>query len=356
MLTSLEHVQIPVQQMDRAISWYTEQLGFRLSSRDGDRIAFLTLPEGPLLMLWQTNDDLTNAHYHSWLHQFSLVKRCPIHQIDLADSCPRCFKKIPFMLSDKGLSDAFTCICGYKLADFTLIHWSEWNYPVNTRDDSVNKWFDGVRMRKPNRILFFPQSTSIEMISLAPTITSRFDGAKQQETKREYYSSQNFKDEIYNENKQCYKTIDRYIKKKFLKNHHVCILTLQELWMKENGGGYPPICPYAYAYVFWKHTLLRTDHFYDVRRGDEANPRKYLGTEFATQLFERYLIDYINKLFNHTNLYDVDNRKMFHWIINRITTEMCLNFFYQWLVIKIMIERSLPKTVFKHHADVSFMI
>ncbi|RAV20433.1 VOC family protein [Paenibacillus contaminans] len=63
MLTSLEHMQIPVRQMDRAISWYTEFLGFRLSSRDGDRIAFLTLPEGPLLMLWQTQDDSTYAHY-----------------------------------------------------------------------------------------------------------------------------------------------------------------------------------------------------------------------------------------------------------------------------------------------------
>ncbi|QHT62553.1 VOC family protein [Paenibacillus lycopersici] len=63
MLTSLEHVQIPVKQMDRAISWYTEQLGFRLSSRDGDRIAFLALPDGPLLMLWQTNDDLTYAQF-----------------------------------------------------------------------------------------------------------------------------------------------------------------------------------------------------------------------------------------------------------------------------------------------------
>nr|WP_256252562.1 VOC family protein [Paenibacillus sp. UNC496MF] len=48
--------------MDRAISWYTDRLGFRLSSRDGDRIAFLTLPERPLLMLWQTDDDSTNAH------------------------------------------------------------------------------------------------------------------------------------------------------------------------------------------------------------------------------------------------------------------------------------------------------
>lgn len=63
MLTSLEHVQIPVQQMDRAISWYTEQLGFKLNSRDGDRIAFLTLPEGPLLMLWRTEDDSSYAHY-----------------------------------------------------------------------------------------------------------------------------------------------------------------------------------------------------------------------------------------------------------------------------------------------------
>jgi catechol 2,3-dioxygenase-like lactoylglutathione lyase family enzyme len=63
MLTSLEHVQIPVRQMNRAISWYTGQLGFQLSRRDGDRIAFLTMPEGPLLMLWQTNDDSTHAHY-----------------------------------------------------------------------------------------------------------------------------------------------------------------------------------------------------------------------------------------------------------------------------------------------------
>lgn len=63
MLTSLEHVQIPVRQMDRAISWYTEHLGFRLSSRDDERIAFLTLPEGPILMLWQTNDHSTYAHY-----------------------------------------------------------------------------------------------------------------------------------------------------------------------------------------------------------------------------------------------------------------------------------------------------
>lgn len=49
--------------MERAISWYVDHLGFRLSSRDGDRIAFLTLPEGPLLMLWQTEDEASHAHF-----------------------------------------------------------------------------------------------------------------------------------------------------------------------------------------------------------------------------------------------------------------------------------------------------
>ncbi|WP_274653310.1 VOC family protein [Paenibacillus humicola] len=63
MLASLEHVQIPVRQMDRAIAWYTEQLGFQLKSRDGNRIAFLHLPEGPHLMLWQTEDESAAANF-----------------------------------------------------------------------------------------------------------------------------------------------------------------------------------------------------------------------------------------------------------------------------------------------------
>lgn len=62
MLLTIEHVQIPVRQMDRAVSWYTEHLGFCLDGRDGSRIAFLRLPEGPMLMLWETPDE-TYAHY-----------------------------------------------------------------------------------------------------------------------------------------------------------------------------------------------------------------------------------------------------------------------------------------------------
>ncbi|WP_144023472.1 MULTISPECIES: hypothetical protein [Paenibacillus] len=79
-------------------------------------------------------------------------------------------------------------------------------------------------------------------------------------------------------------------------------------------------------------------------------------------------INYIkDKLFLHTNYSDVDNRRMLHMILNRYTSEICLNFFYQWLSIakegsrravappwiqiEQMIEMSLPSLIFKLDSD-----
>lgn len=311
--------------------------------------------------------DCMRMGYHSWLHQFALVHICPIHQIKLISSCPGCLNEIPFLLSDIRLNDPFTCKCGYKLADFTNTLWSEWNIPVNITDDSVSEWIEPVRKNDYDRLLFLPRSASVQMFSLDPIIRSKYFYGAKQKSKREYSISQEFKDDVYIENKRCFRAIDRYIRRKFLKKHRTCILTLQEL-RKQEKGEFPPICPFAYAYVFWKHTLLQTEHFYKFRRDNEINTRKYLGFEFSTQLLERIIVDFKDKLFEITNLYAVDNREMFHWIINRITSELCLNYFYQWLEIaaegaeqirvpdwnqiRIMLEKSLPNIIFEHYADV----
>ncbi|TBL69065.1 hypothetical protein [Paenibacillus thalictri] len=150
-------------------------------------------------------------------------------------------------------------------------------------------------------------------------------------------------------------------------NHHICLHTLKEL-RKQEEGEFPQICPYAYAYVFWKHTLLRTDHFYTLIRADETNRKTYEGFEYATQLIQKHIIDFKEKLFNHTNLYEFDNRRLFDWIVNRFTSDLCLNYFYQWLEIakkgseqirvpdwnKVswMIENSIPKMIFKLKSNV----
>jgi predicted lactoylglutathione lyase len=62
-LTKLEHMQIPVKDLDESINWYVSNLGFQLTGKSQEHHhAFLTLEEGPMLMLWETKDE-TNANF-----------------------------------------------------------------------------------------------------------------------------------------------------------------------------------------------------------------------------------------------------------------------------------------------------
>ncbi|MBD2865382.1 hypothetical protein [Paenibacillus oceani] len=221
-----------------------------------------------------------------------------------------------------------------------------------------------------DRLLFISRSVSVDMFNLKPAITSRFPGGEhiKKITKRDYSLSKKFKEHVYDENKQCFRAIDRFVRKKYLANHHICLHTLQQL-RKEKEGAFPQICPYAFAYVFWKHTLLQTDHFHTAIRADETNRRTYDGFEFATQLIQNHINDFKEKLFGHTNLYEFDNRRLFDWIVNRFTSDLCLNYFYKWLEIAkdgseqirvpdwnqvlIMATKSIPNMIFKHKFNVN---
>lgn len=57
-LKSLFHMQIPVKNLEDSVAWYKDILGFTLRE-NYDTCAFLELPSGPPLMLWQTTDDTT---------------------------------------------------------------------------------------------------------------------------------------------------------------------------------------------------------------------------------------------------------------------------------------------------------
>ncbi|MMZ43443.1 hypothetical protein D1872_49920 [compost metagenome] len=266
---------------------------------------------------------ITNG-YHSWLHQFSLVHSCPIHQIDLLSSCPKCLNQIPFLISDFALNEPFTCKCGCKLADFGCTPWSKWNLEVDIADSSVSKWIEESGGDDFNRLLFIPHISSIQHFTLEPRVKSKyFFGAKVVSMEDNLYRDE-FDDEVYTENSRCFKAIDQYIRRKFIKKHLKCILMLQELRKNENEE-FPPICPYAYAYVFWKKTLLRREHFYN----NLVISRRKPGITVVTELIESIIDDYKTMLFAHTNLSTYDNKEMFHWVINRVTSELCLNYFYE---------------------------
>jgi hypothetical protein len=321
----------------------------------------------PLPLRWC--EQCMRTGYHSWLHQFALVQHCPIHKIKLIDACPTCYNNIPFLLSDKSLGNPFTCRCGFKLADFTPNQWSRWKYPFQLSDNTVIEWLERAEegWGNNNRLLFIPRAASILMFCEAQVITCKFQGKRYDDTHRHYSISDEFIHDVYDENKRCFRTIDRYIKNKILYKHRNCIRNLQEL-RKHEEGEFPPICPYAYAYVYWKHTLLMTDQFYNEVKGDILKPRKFLGLELVTKLIEPHITCFKYKLFKHTNLYEIDNRRLVHWTINRYSSELCLNYFYQWLKIartgaeqvrvptwtevSRMIDNSQPQIIYKHHSDV----
>lgn len=63
------------------------------------------------------------------------------------------------------------------------------------------------------------------------------------------------------ENVEIYYTINRYLTKKYLTDHHKCVEQFVHL-LKEDNKEFPPICPIAYAFVNWSKYLLEKDHFY----------------------------------------------------------------------------------------------
>jgi catechol 2,3-dioxygenase-like lactoylglutathione lyase family enzyme len=61
-LSQLFHMQIPVPRLEDAIDWYERILGFRTTGKREGEHAFLHLPTGPMLMLWESSDE-TGANF-----------------------------------------------------------------------------------------------------------------------------------------------------------------------------------------------------------------------------------------------------------------------------------------------------
>lgn len=301
--------------------------------------------------------------YHSWLHQFVMVIRCPVHEVEILEACPDCQTRIPFLISDIALNEPFTCKCGFQYSNHaeSSVYWDK---PVKLLDEVVMNWLS-YDLEKSIRWLFLPRHTSLDMFTRVPLITSKPFIGHREKTRGDYYNTSAFRNELYQENVSAFRSIDRFIRKK-LKKHQTCILSLQEL-RKNEGDDFPNICPYAYAYVFWKHTLLQTEKFYKDQRSNDMKTSRHNGINVATILFEDEIKEYFKKIFDHTNLKEIENKPLIHWVLNKATGHLCLNYFQEWLsradqgskdvsvpkwneVMK-MKARSIPEMVFTHGSD-----
>lgn len=104
-----------------------------------------------------------NHGYHSLLHQFTLFKNCPIHSVKLAEECPVCKVKIPFLLSDTVMDKAFTCKCGHK---YSNLHWDQWIKNLTINDHRVYDWINKTdRDINNDPIIYIPSHIDFDVLN-----------------------------------------------------------------------------------------------------------------------------------------------------------------------------------------------
>ncbi|NOU90221.1 hypothetical protein GC102_31420 [Paenibacillus sp. LMG 31460] len=266
--------------------------------------------------------DCLNTGFHSWFHQFILVSKCPYHGTKLIAACPNCKEEIPFLLSNKRLSSPFTCVCGYILADFSIKLWSEWDKKFDITDPSVLRWISRKGGDEVNIWwLFMPQHGSIELLTES-NLTSSFLSV--QSIKRDgMQQTPILIEQIYFDNKSTFKSVDRHLRKTLLQKHSHCINQLWEMRLGDRGE-FPKICPYAYAYVFWRKSLLENEYFYRRNtRGEEIeSPRHF---EYTFQIATKLIFEELQYLFKELQRHKAAKELL--WILNKVTAQFCMNFF-----------------------------
>lgn len=60
-LTKVDHVQIPVRNLEESKEWYVKTLGFKERGGSSGDLLFLELSQGPILLLWRTEE---GSHNH----------------------------------------------------------------------------------------------------------------------------------------------------------------------------------------------------------------------------------------------------------------------------------------------------
>jgi hypothetical protein len=100
----------------------------------------------------------------------------------------------------------------------------------------------------------------------------------------------------------------------------------------EDPKEFPKICPYAYAYVFWRNSLLLNEYFYrhNTRTDNIVEPRRF---EYTLQLATKIIYKELQYLYKETRPQAATNASVQQliWIMKKITTQFCINFYNVWL-------------------------
>ncbi|WP_410768712.1 hypothetical protein [Fontibacillus sp. BL9] len=273
-----------------------------------------------------------SSGYHSWFHQFKLMNYCPFHNCELLEVCPYCKGQIPFLLSNKQMGKPFSCKCTYELSDFSKSLWDSWENQYSITDPATLQWLSMKESSHEGKYLFFPEVSDLKVLVDPSSIISKVL-LKQNENLvsiDDFYSLSSLSKELYKKNVDSFHTIDRYIRRKLVKDHLHCIRQFWDL-LKNEDEEFPEICPVAYAYVNWRKALLKSAHFY--RYSTRKNKVPLISGRYGYQLLTNSITDEIRSILDGFLMMKEEgvNRKILEWIQEQWTYQFSLNFFYNCL-------------------------
>lgn len=265
-------------------------------------------------------DKCIKEGYHSWFHQFKPLHTCVFHKLPLIKKCPCCLKTIPFILSNKQLDFAFNCICGFCIASFPPAGWNMWRGPKKL-DKSLLEWIEASKNQTQSWIAHPDYCNLNIMIDAAPEaiyhLTCDDTGGNQ---KIPYGSKHEFLEEICS---NAFQIFESGLLNGILSHHKECIMQLAELKKPNISSDFPVICPYAYAYVFFKKSISSKETFYN----DIFN-RKYSFPELIRKELTFFANQILRKQSKRSFLVHKD---LLIWILEKIVLQFCEKFFQNWL-------------------------
>ncbi|MBY3621005.1 hypothetical protein HGO21_15745 [Acinetobacter sp. CUI P1] len=211
--------------------------------------------------------------YHSWLHQFKLLQKCSFHNCDLIDTCPKCNRKIPFLLSNKQMGEPFTCKCSYRMGDFNESLWSTWNRKNQIIDEATLLWLSS-KIHLDDRYLLVPEMSNINLLinPISFFLKVRAHQDEKLVSIDDFYFDKNISKYLYMKNAASFHTLDRYIRKKLVNHHYQCIRQFEQLRKSSYFTG--NICPNNSTKK--KRAISKMESFIPLKMAIDGTKRKQI--------------------------------------------------------------------------------
>jgi hypothetical protein len=272
--------------------------------------------------------DCMNQGYHSYFHQLQMVDYCPFHLCKLDEVCFHCELPISFTLPAHEIEHGFIRDCGESLITEVkgYKHFIEdWQQELQVQDVSLTKFLclDELSEARIKSSYFFLKTR--KTLDHIMALTQETNALVSYSHKKHTTQDSNLFEEIYNTSRHVLKSFEIYLERTYLTDHKHCIRRFLGLY-KRRGEEFPPICPYAYAYVFWKESFYNINPFFNEI---EIKPRHMKSMQFPFSLHSEDIRDLITLV----RIKKPREDAYINWLVGHIVWEIAHEHFHEWLKI-----------------------